>query len=229
MGRSQRPSTATRSAGLKATKLKTKGRVSVRLNFRLAKADRVFLIVRGPYPSCQIAGYIPVRGRKGVNKVAFAGRVHGRRLDPGVYLISLSPNRRLVPGAPTEYVRVVSPRRSLPLPDSARKPSCNEASALAASPFVRFLVGEESRPVATPSALPTAPKARPVPTLAGVGAGPKKEADEPLFEVPNGGLLGEANGGGALLERFVVVMLIGAFALAMLALVSRFVRSNWRS
>ena len=188
------------------------------------------MIVRGPYPSCRIAGYIPVRGRKGSNKVAFAGRVHGRRLDPGVYLISVSPNRRLVPGAPTEYVRVVSPRRSLPLPDSARKPTCNEASALAASQIVRILVGEASRPVATVAALAAVPTARPLPALEGSGSSATADEDERLFDfLPNGGVLGEGNGGAALLDAFVIVMLGGAFAIAMVALVARFVRSNWKS
>ena len=75
----------------------------------LPKRGRMFLVVRGPAPSCRVAGVIPVRGRKGENTVYFAGRVHGHRLAPGVYLISLSANRHHMPRAATEYVRVVSP------------------------------------------------------------------------------------------------------------------------
>ena len=100
---------------------RSRNRVSVRLAFVLPKADRVFLIVRGPAPSCKVAGYIPLRGHKGLNTIFFAGRVHGRRLAPGVYLVSLSTTRRLDPAAATEYVRVVSPRRSVPLPERAQR------------------------------------------------------------------------------------------------------------
>ena len=95
----RRPSTTARPQrkALAARVQRSRNRVSVRLAFVLPKADRLFVIVRGPAPSCRIAGYIPVRGRKGANTVFFAGRVHGRRLEPGVYLLSLSTNRRLDP------------------------------------------------------------------------------------------------------------------------------------
>jgi hypothetical protein len=197
--------------------------VSVRLGFTLRKADRVFLIVRGPAPSCRVAGYIPVRGRKGANTVVFAGRVHGHRLEPGVYLISLSPNRRLVPGAATEYVRVVSPRRSLPLPDRARKPSCNEAGAFAAYPTTPILLGE---------ALSKAALSRPTGKLAGVAvesptAGENDDGDSGLL--PDSGVLGAATGDadeGPFLT-IAVATLVAALLLTMVALVARFLRGTW--
>ena len=117
---------------LGARELKMRNRVSVQLDFTLARTARLFLIVRGPTPSCKTVGFISVTGRKGHNTVAFAGRVQGHRLEPGVYLISLSPTRQFAPGAPTEHVRVVSPRRTIPLQNSTRKPTCNEASGPAA-------------------------------------------------------------------------------------------------
>jgi hypothetical protein len=209
---------------LKARRHKVRGRVSVRLAFTLPRADRVFLIVRGPAPSCRIAGYIPVRGRKGANQVAFAGRVHGRRLEPGIYLISLSPNRRLVPGAATEYVRVVSPRRSLPLAESARKPSCSEAAALAADPTARILLGEALPPPASPAARPALPrpKAQTVPD-------DEDNGDEASGFMPDVGVLGVATGDAAE-QPFVaiaVLTLVAGLVIAMVALVTRFLRGSW--
>ncbi len=200
---------------------RTPRRVSVRLAFVLPKADRIFLIVRGPAPSCKIAGYIPVRGRKGVNRVYFAGRVHGRQLDPGVYLISLSPNRRLVPGAPTEYVRVVSQRRSQPLPDSARKPSCREAGALAADSTAGIpLAG------ALPS-LPT-PTVRPAPAQPAASLNEERD-DGAAGLLPDAGVLGAATDEAAE-EPFLaiaVLSLVAALLIAMVALVTRFLRGSW--
>ena len=209
---------------LEARRHKVRGRVSVRLAFTLPKADRVFLIVRGPAPSCRIAGYIPVRGRKGANQVAFAGRVHGRRLEPGIYLISLSPNRRLVPGAATEYVRVVSPRRSLPLAESARKPSCNESTVLTADPTARILLAE-----ALPR--PATPAARPAPQRPPAQKAPNDEDkdDEASGFMPDAGVLGVATGGAAE-EPFVaiaVLTLVAGLLIAMVALVTRFLRGSW--
>jgi hypothetical protein len=212
------------SRKLEARRIKTRGRVSVRLAFTLPKADRVFLIVRGPAPSCQVAGYIPVRGRKGKNQVAFAGRVHGHRLEPGIYLISLSPNRRLVPGAATEYVRVVSPRRSLPLPESARKPSCSQAAVLAADPTARILLAEASGSPVTLAAHPAPPRP-PAQTL------PDEEDkdNEASGFMPDAGVLGVATGDGPQ-EPFVVIAvltLIAGLLVAMVALVTRFLRGSW--
>lgn len=226
--RSGRPRISTRSRKLDARTLKTRDRVSVRLSFTLPKADRVFLIVRGPAPSCRIAGYIPVRGRKGANVVGFAGRVHGQRLDPGVYLISISPNRRLVLGAATEYVRVVSPRRSLPLPDAARKPSCNEARALAADPTARILLGETLRPTATLASLPTQPLRPPLQGSASANDEDENNADAAGF-LPDEGVLGTATGdvGENPLATIAVLTIIGALLLTMLALVTRFFRGSW--
>ncbi|MGH3070994.1 MAG: hypothetical protein ACRDNB_01830 [Gaiellaceae bacterium] len=126
----------------------------VRLEFALPAAKRVFLIVRGPAPSCRIAGVVPLRGRKGENAVDFAGRVRGRTLDPGVYVLTISPTRRLGEGAPTEYVRVASPRRTVPLPDGAAKPTCS-SQQLGADGAARFLRTEPS--ASAPQAQPSAP------------------------------------------------------------------------
>jgi hypothetical protein len=56
-----------------------------------------FLVI-GPAPSCQVAGHFVLAGHKGLNKVAFRGRVRGRRLASGIYTIVPQPaagSRRL--------------------------------------------------------------------------------------------------------------------------------------
>jgi hypothetical protein len=217
-GRTVGARSTTRSRGLAAETHRTANRVSVRLAFLLAKAERRFLIVRGPAPSCRVVGYIPVRGRKGINTVYFAGRVHGRRLEPGVYLISLSPNRRLARGAATEYVRVVSPRRSLPLPDRARRPACGTAAAPAADQASRSVVAD-----AAPQG-PTAP-------ATGLAAPKPKssEKDERAAGLPDAGVLGVSTGDAD--EKpflaLAVLTLVGGLLIAMLILVTRFLRGNW--
>lgn len=215
------------SRRLEARLHRTAGRVSVRLEFPLAKAGRVFLIVRGPAPSCRIAGVIPVRGVRGRNTVDFAGRVHGRRLDPGVYLVSVSPNRRLAPGAATEYVRVVSARRSVPLADSARKPSCRAAQAAAADKAAQLLLGEQTPRAAgaSPTVRPAAPLRPPI--QAGNGDGDHGGGISDLL--PDTGSLGPSAADGEV-EAFATIALllvVGGLLVAMLALVTRFLRGSW--
>jgi hypothetical protein len=198
-------------------------RISVRLAFVLPKDGRRFLIVRGPAPSCRIAGYIPFRGRKGANAVYFAGRVHGRRLDPGIYLISLSSTRRFSPGAATEYVRVVSPRRSVPLPDQARKPACTNAAGLATDETGRSILAET---------LPNERTSRPTAGVAGVAVqGPTGDENDDGASglLPDSGVLGAATGDAD--EKpflaIAVVTIVAALLLSMLALVTRFLRGTW--
>ena len=202
---------------------RSRNRVSVRLAFLLPKADRLFVIVRGPAPSCGIAGYIPVRGHKGANTVFFAGRVHGRRLEPGVYLLSLSTNRRLDPAAATEYVRVVSRRRSVPLPERTPKPSCSDVAGASTSDAIErtVLAGAEAK----------TSKPRPTASLAGTAAGSPSgdENDDGASGLPDSGVLGAATD-VADEQPFVaiaVLTIVGALLLTMLVLVTRFLRGSW--
>jgi hypothetical protein len=202
---------------------RSRNRVSVRLAFVLPKADRLFVIVRGPAPSCRIAGYIPVRGHKGANTVFFAGRVHGRRLGPGVYLLSLSTNRRLDPSAATEYVRVRSPRRSVPLPEQAQKPSCSDVAGASTSDAIERAV--------LAGAVAKTSKSRPTASLAGTAAGsPSGEGrDGGASGVPQSDVLG-ATTDVADEQPFVaiaVLTIVGALLLTMLVLVTRFLRGSW--
>ena len=64
------------------------------LRFRLSRAAKLVLVVRGPGPSCAIAGRIAFRGREGVNRFRFNGRVAGRPLEPGTYQLTLQRRGR---------------------------------------------------------------------------------------------------------------------------------------
>ena len=164
----------------------------------------------------------PRQGAHGPKSVTFAGRVQGRRLDPGVYLISLSQTRQFAPSAPTQYVRVVSPRRSVPLPDSARKPACNEASepTTFSTPWIQLVR-------AIPQASSTARPKRPTAQVASA-----QKHDEPDGDEEAAGLIPDigAIGGDAAEQPFLaiaVLVLVGALLLAMVALVTRFLRGSW--
>ena len=244
-GRRSAPRAAAPGQRLAAKVLRTKRRVSVRLTFALPAAGRVFLVVRGPAPSCRVAGYIPVRGRRGANVVAFSGRVHGRRLEPGVYLISISPTRRPVEGAPTEYVRVVSPKRSVPLPDTARKPSCRQGLLLADAGATRVLRAEAARAkvaparvagarassvetaraVAVPAALPTVKPLAPAPGGDADGA----DEHEGAAILPGLDAIGEdaEESGLGSYAAVAALTVVAALLFAMLALVARFLRGSW--
>ena len=219
------PSTTARPQrkALAARVQRSRNRVSVRLAFVLPKADRLFVIVRGPAPSCRIAGYIPVRGHKGANTVFFAGRVHGRPLEPGVYLLSLSTNRRLDPSRATEYVRVVSRRRSVPLPERTPKASCSDVAGASTSDAIeRTVLADAQAKTSRP---------RPTASLAGTAGGSPSgnENDDGASGLPESGVLGAATGDAS--ERpfvaIAVLTIVGTLLLTMLVLVTRFLRGSW--
>lgn len=189
------------------------------------KAQRVFLIVRGPAPSCRIVGVVPFRARKGENSLDFAGRVRGRLLERGVYLLTISSTRRLRDGAPTEYARVASPRRTVPLPDNARKPTCSTEQTLAADSTARFL-GSEPATTAQAQAGPTAPLRPPLQ----VGRpGTPDESDDPFGPIPSPGEIGTAarESAGEALATITVLIVVGLLFVAMLGFAARFMRGTW--
>jgi hypothetical protein len=49
-----------------------------------------FLVI-GPAPSCRVAGRFVLAGHRGLNRIAFRGRVRGRLLSPGTYTIVPQP------------------------------------------------------------------------------------------------------------------------------------------
>jgi hypothetical protein len=199
----------------------------VRLKFKLLAAERLFLIVRGPAPSCNVVGVIPLRGHKGANTVDFAGRAEGRDLRPGGYLLSLSSVRRPAVDAPTSFVQVVSKRRSVPAKAGARRPTCSEAQTLAAVPAFRLLRREGSDDTGPSSAKAptTVPRNAPTPV-------PPANSDQ-QHDVLGVAIPGPSLGSGPSadgLERLisiVILTLIGAILLTTVALVGRFLRGTW--
>lgn len=75
--------------GIQARRLRVAGRNrGARITFTLSRSGRVLFVVRGPAPSCQVAGRFTVRGDRGVNHVRFAGRVGRRELPSGTYRVT---------------------------------------------------------------------------------------------------------------------------------------------
>lgn len=187
----------------------------MRLAFTLTKAQRLFLIVRGPAPSCDVVGVIPVRGHQGVNKLTFAGRAGGRNLRPGDYLLSLSTVRQPLAASPTTLVEVVSKRRSVPARPGAAKPTCAPPQTFAAAPTYRLPRAGEA---AGGSGLITS-----VPPLNG-----DQQHDVLGVATPGAGL-----DSGSSVDRLTsligigVLTLIGAILLTAVALVTRFFRGTW--
>jgi hypothetical protein len=58
------------------------------------------------FPTCRLVGSIRVRGRAGVNRVPFRGRVHGKRLPYGTYRLLIGGRR----AQPTAVATVVVAR-----------------------------------------------------------------------------------------------------------------------
>jgi hypothetical protein len=195
----------------------------VRLKFKLLTAQRLFLIVRGPAPSCNVAGVIPLRGHKGVNIVDFAGRAEGRNLRPGGYLLSLSYVRRPAGNAPAIFVQVVSKRRSVPAKAGARRPTCTDAQALAAVPAFRILRRED--------AAPRTAKA-PATSSGALASVPPANSDQ-QHDVLGAAIPGPGLDSGPSADRWVrlvwigILTLIGAILLTTVALVARFFRGSW--
>jgi hypothetical protein len=171
---------------------------------------------------------VPLRGRRGANTVYFAGRVHGRRLEPGLYRLSLSTTRRPQPGAPATAVRVVSARRSVPVQRPGLLAACTPAQAFFDDGTRRFLVAEtvgrqQQRPTASVAGLPTV-KLQP-PTQGGSAADGDDELAGGLAPVP-----GEGDSAGGGLESFAavfVLLIVASLLFGMVVLVTRFLRGSW--
>ena len=115
---------------------------------------------------------------------------------------------------------MVSRRRSVPLPDGARGPSCPTAAAATADPTSPTLVG------ATP---PKRATARPLAQVAGVQSPTGAENDHGAAGLSESGVLGVSTGDAD--EKpflaIAVLTLVSGLLLAMLALVTRFLRGSW--
>lgn len=61
--------------------------------FRLRRPMLLRVTVVRVYPTCDVVGTFRVHGRKGVNRVPFRGRLHGRPLASGTYRLLIGARR----------------------------------------------------------------------------------------------------------------------------------------
>jgi hypothetical protein len=119
-------------------------RRGTKISFRLKRAAKIVLVVRGPRPSCAVAGTKAVRGRPGMNRVPFSGRFHHRPLAPGTYTITVfavrGSSRRELGTIPVQVVppgkvrnRGGRPPAVAPCPTGANGPSSSLGLALPAA------------------------------------------------------------------------------------------------
>ena len=128
-----------------------KDRRTIVIRFRLSRAARLVLVVRGPGPTCETVARIAVRGRKGSNRVRFDGRIDDRPLERGTYLLELRQRGRSA-DLGREYVTIVASGA----PRAARVlPRCEESDE-----GTSFVLGAEWIGVAGTLDLPAAPPAR---------------------------------------------------------------------
>jgi outer membrane biosynthesis protein TonB len=216
---------ASQPGRLRATPRRLKGLVTVRLRFELASAGRLFLVVRGPVPSCRIVAAIPVRGRKGLNTLDFRGRAAGRDLRPGTYSLAVSTERRPPAGTPATLVRVVSRARTVPV-EGDTAPNCTAARTFADRRFDPLLRSEATvaHRLATPAKAQRAPRSEPA-TLPPAKGDDQHDVLGIAIPAPFDG-----DGPSGPLETLIsiaILTLIGALLLTMVTLVTRFFRGTW--
>jgi hypothetical protein len=77
-----------RETSIRSGKIRRTGR-NVEIPYVLARSGRVFVVLRGPVPSCTFVSRFSVRGQRGPNVLRFDGTVGRERLQSGTYLIGL--------------------------------------------------------------------------------------------------------------------------------------------
>lgn len=204
--------------GIRARRLRVTGRKrAARITFTLNRSGRVLFVVRGPAPSCRVAGRFSVLGDRGVNHVRFTGKVGRRELPLGTYRVTARPRG----GAPSKPVLVAVGERRV-----TNGFTCGAGAA--AGPFDEIFSTYENGFGSTGSASETASsgvagarkvrKKRDSGVLPAVGRGLRKVPEAlPAFAVPSSGSPSRILGFGALL----LLLLSG---LALVVYVVRFVR-----
>jgi hypothetical protein len=193
----------------------------VELEFTLARAGRVFLVARGPEPSCRVAAVQRLNGHKGTNTVDFTGRMGERQLEPGTYLLSLSEEPRFDVDAPTTGVRIVSERKAVPVAERD-EPTC-EPTAISERAAVALLLRrerEQTQRDSTPTRPPAAPAADALPPIVDEEDQGVAGVRVPLF---GAGPVGDSGP----VAMFAVAAVIAALLLTLATLVVRFLRGSW--
>lgn len=192
------------------------GRRGTTITFRLTAPATVVLLVRGPSPSCELAGRRVVTLGKGVSRVRFLGRFHGRPLAPGTYGITMVVRRGGASALLGRLAVAVVPPGARVHRSSARPVFVCGTSAPATSgaPFAGLGL-----------VLPTAVKNVP-PTTSREHRRPSFRPPELKVPVPRAPALSAPALGPAWLVAlfYAVVMLAGA---ALVLLVVSFARQRW--
>jgi hypothetical protein len=156
-----------------------------------------------------------------VNTFDFRGRMRGRALSPGDYLVSISNLRRPRSEDAVAAVRVVSDRRSVPLRAAVARAACSSRPLSAFLAAVQGSAGATAEGESTGTGRPTGSVFLP-PTprfdvetealgvLPPLGPGPDS-GDEPFDAFP----------------AFAILALVGAFLGALVTLVARFLAGDW--
>jgi hypothetical protein len=135
--------------------------------FVLHRAGRVVLTVSQVAPVCVGIGHLTVAGHAGANRFRFAGVLHGRRLTPGTYRITI----RTAAGEVLRRLTLVMGEGSAPANVCHGATSTATVSAGAAGPFA-----PQRLPVTRPAAAGLAPAHGPKLTSGVLGSSVAKTA-----------------------------------------------------
>ena len=96
------------------------------ISFELSRPARLVLAVRGPGPTCKLAGSIGIAANRGLNLFPFDGLIRNRPLRPGTYKVTIRAKEAVKDLART-FVTIVAPG----VPVKARvRPKCTEPTPL---------------------------------------------------------------------------------------------------
>jgi hypothetical protein len=148
------------------------------LVFTLPKAALVEFVVVQISPRCRRVGRFHVRGRRGVNRVPFQGRVGGRALSPGTYRIQAKAGQHRVVDA---RLVVVSRRDPGKIASARSADACTPAATSVTSAGART---SASGPAGTAEALPKGAATDHRPSKGSLGEQFTREAVDAVASIP---------------------------------------------
>lgn len=187
------------------------------IRFRLRKPGTVELAVRTAGSACTVVGRKRVRGHAGRNRVAFSGRLNGRRLAAGKYTITVvvvrGGHRTQVGTLAVEIVpsgrHLTRAQQTTPVTADCSGASSPSILAALAAPFVDGTGGAGDSHARSKPKLP--------PTALGASFRPPKLPQ--LVTPPGDGPFGWADA--------LLYAALGIAGATMLVQVGRFLRSSW--
>lgn len=196
------------------------------IRFRLLRAARLVLIVRGPGPSCETVARIAFRGRQGANRLRFNGRIAGKPLAPGTYVLTPRLRKRKA-DLGRAFVTIVATGRKTP---AHVRPDCTEPQQPARTFLAgSFLGGEEGAgPGSETASAASVAGAVPAPAPSAPAPFPNEDVrgeESPLFGgLPTPSSLGDADGLPVFLG-LAVLALLGVSLAGVIVEVVRHLRS----